>query len=99
LPETVSIEETAVTRSRKVTNATRSVYSKTNRFWNESKQCYERSGSELGFPNELINFLSSRKNGVLAFPIADWREEQGIKTLNDVATCEAHISQLEKAAS
>jgi galactokinase/CTP:molybdopterin cytidylyltransferase MocA len=70
-----------------------------HRFWNESKQCYERSGRELGFPNELINFLSSRKNGVLAFPIADWREEQGIKTLNDVATCEAHISQLEKAAS
>ncbi len=65
-----------------------------HRFWNESKQCYERSGSELGFPNELINFLSSRKNGVLAFPIADWREEQGIKTLNDVSTCETSISEL-----
>ena len=65
-----------------------------DRFWNESKQCYERSGSELGFPNELINFLSSRKNGVLAVPIADWREEQGIKTLNDVSTCETFISEL-----
>ena len=65
-----------------------------HRFWNESKQCYERSGRELGFPNELINFLSSRKNGVLAFPIADWREEQGIKTLNDVATCKKFISEL-----
>jgi galactokinase/CTP:molybdopterin cytidylyltransferase MocA len=65
-----------------------------HRFWNESKQCYERSGRELGFPNELINFLSSRKNGVLAFPIADWREEQGIKTLSDVATCEDFISEL-----
>jgi galactokinase/CTP:molybdopterin cytidylyltransferase MocA len=64
------------------------------RYWNESKQCYERSGRELGFPNELINYLSSRKNGVLAFPIADWREEQGIKTVNDVATCEGYISEL-----
>jgi hypothetical protein len=65
-----------------------------HRFWNESKGCYERSGGELGFPNELINFLSSRKNGVLAFPIADWREEQGIKTLNDVSICERSISEL-----
>ena len=66
-----------------------------HRFWNESKQCYERKGRELGFPNELINFLSSRRNGVLAFPIADWREEQGIKTLNDVFTCETFISELD----
>ncbi len=65
-----------------------------HRFWNESKQCYERTGCELGFPNELINFLSSRKNGVLAFPIADWREEQGIKTLDDVSKCERFISEL-----
>lgn len=65
-----------------------------HRYWNESKQYYERSGRELGFPNELINFLSSRKNGVLAFPIADWREEQGIKTLNDVSICETFISEL-----
>ena len=65
------------------------------RLWNESKQSYERSRGELGFPNELINFLSSRKNGVLAFPIADWREEQGIKTLEDVPTCEDFIAELD----
>jgi hypothetical protein len=65
-----------------------------HRLWNESKQCYERSRGELGFPNELINYLSARKSGVLAFPVADWREEQGIKTLNDVSTCETYISEL-----
>jgi CTP:molybdopterin cytidylyltransferase MocA len=65
-----------------------------HRFWNESKGLYERSRGELGFPNELINFLSARRNGVLAFPIADEREEQGIKTLNDVSACEVFISEL-----
>ena len=32
--------------------------------------------------------------GLLAFPIADEREEQGIKTLNDVSACEVFISEL-----
>ena len=72
-----------------------------DRFWNESMQCYERSRGELGFPNEVISFLSERKNGVLASPIADWREEQGIKTVDDVSTCEGYISELvlERTAS
>ena len=62
--------------------------------WNETDQRYERPSGELGFPNELINYFAARTPGVLACPIADSREEQGIKTLEDVAQCERFISEL-----
>jgi hypothetical protein len=67
-----------------------------HRYWNESTHRYDRSRGELGFPNEVINSLARRKNGVFACPIADWREEQGIKRLEDVSTCERFISELQK---
>jgi bifunctional N-acetylglucosamine-1-phosphate-uridyltransferase/glucosamine-1-phosphate-acetyltransferase GlmU-like protein len=62
--------------------------------WNETDQRYERPGGELGFPNEIINYFAARRPGVLASPIADTREEQGIKNLEDVARCERFISEL-----
>jgi hypothetical protein len=65
-----------------------------NRYWNESTHRYDRSRGELGFPNELINSLARQKNGVFACPIADWREEQGIKRLEDLSICERFISEL-----
>ena len=58
-----------------------------SRYWVESERRYERPGGELGFPNELINYLSKLDAGVLACPIADYREGQGIKSLEDVARC------------
>jgi bifunctional N-acetylglucosamine-1-phosphate-uridyltransferase/glucosamine-1-phosphate-acetyltransferase GlmU-like protein len=64
------------------------------RYWNEKEQRYNRRGAELGFPNELINYFAAQENGVFAAPIADWREEQGIKTLADIARCERFISEL-----
>jgi N-acetylgalactosamine kinase len=67
-----------------------------NRYWNESTHRYERSRGELGFPNELISSLAERKDGVFACPIADWREEQGIKRHEDLSTCERFISELQK---
>jgi len=67
-----------------------------HRFWNQSSERYERSRGELGFPNEVINALAQRNNGVFASPIADWREEQGIKQLADLAVCEQFISELEE---
>ena len=66
------------------------------RFWNQSQGCYERSRGELGFPNEMINNLAQRSNGVFAGPIADWREEQGIKKLADVSTCASFIAELQE---
>jgi len=63
-------------------------------YWNETDQRYERPGGELGFPNELINYFAARTPGVFACPIADSREEQGIKSLGDVAHCERFISEL-----
>lgn len=63
-------------------------------YWRETDQRYERPGGELGFPNELINYFAPRTSGVLACPIADSREEQGIKSLEDVAHCEQFISEL-----
>jgi galactokinase/CTP:molybdopterin cytidylyltransferase MocA len=66
-----------------------------NRYWNKSTHKYDRSGGELGFPNELINSLARRKHGVFACPIADWREEQGIKRLEDLSTCERFISEIQ----
>jgi len=65
------------------------------RHWRESEGRYDRAG-ELGFPNEMINFLAGRESGVLACPFADAREEQGIKTLEDVALCERFISELDE---
>lgn len=63
--------------------------------WKESEDCYDRPAGELGFPNEMIRCLASRPAGVLASPIADWREEKGIKRLEDVALCETYIRELE----
>jgi N-acetylgalactosamine kinase len=68
------------------------------RHWRESEGLYDRTG-ELGFPNEMINFLAGRESGVLACPYADAREEQGIKTLEDVALCERFISELDREES
>lgn len=65
-----------------------------SRYWNESNHNYDRSRGELGFPNEVINALAERQNGVFACAIADWREEQGIKQLADLSACERFISEL-----
>jgi hypothetical protein len=64
-------------------------------YWRESEGRYDRPGNELGFPNEMITYLSGRDRGVLASPIADWRETQGIKELSDLAKCERFINELE----
>ena len=65
------------------------------RYWVEGTSRYNRPSGELGFPNEVINFLGPRKSGVFACPIADPREEQGIKQLADVAKCERFIRELQ----
>ena len=65
------------------------------RFWDQSRRCYDRSRGELGFPNEMINNLAQRVTGVFAGPIADWREEQGIKQLVDVSACASFIAELQ----
>lgn len=57
---------------------------------------YHRPKGELGFPNELVNSLAQRKTGVIACPIADSREEQGIKRLDDIARCETFIKGLDQ---
>ena len=64
--------------------------------WNQSSNSYNRSRGELGFPNEVISTLAQKRNGVLASPIADLREAQGIKCLDDLARCEKFISELER---
>jgi len=64
------------------------------RHWNETGRRYERQRGELGFPNELINYFAAQETGVFACPIADSREEQGIKKLEDIAHCEQFISEL-----
>lgn len=61
--------------------------------WNDRERRYMRSSGELGFPNELINYFA-QKNSVFACPIADPREEQGIKELVDLSRCEKFISEL-----
>ena len=43
------------------------------------------------FLTKLSIALAQRSNGVFASPFADWREEQGIKELADVSTCESFI--------
>jgi bifunctional N-acetylglucosamine-1-phosphate-uridyltransferase/glucosamine-1-phosphate-acetyltransferase GlmU-like protein len=70
-----------------------------SRYWDESTGRYHRSRGELGFPNEVINALASRKYGVFASPFADAREEQGIKHAADVARCETFLAQLNEAES
>lgn len=67
------------------------------RYWDQSSGRYKRARGELGFPNELINYLGPQETGVFACPIADSREEQGIKQLEDVARCEKYIFELEQA--
>jgi hypothetical protein len=66
-------------------------------YWREAEGRYDRPGGELGFPNELIARLSRRERGVLASPLADWREAQGIKRRDDIATCERYISEMTNA--
>ncbi len=62
--------------------------------WLEARGCYDREGGELGFPNEMIRKLASRPAGVVASPLADWREQKGIKTLADVTLCERYMQEL-----
>ena len=66
-----------------------------SRYWNESTRRYNLSRGELGFPNEVITALAQKKSGVFASPIADAREEQGIKRLEDLSRCAGFISELE----
>ena len=63
-------------------------------YWNDSTSRYNRARGELGFPNELINALASRKFGVFASPFADPREEQGIKRLEDLSRCDQFLREL-----
>jgi galactokinase len=65
------------------------------RHWNASEGRYDKPGGELGFPNEVINHLAGRPAGVFACPVADPREGQGIKELDDVARCERIIAELQ----
>jgi hypothetical protein len=67
--------------------------------WRESEGRYGRPGGELGFPNEMVCRLAVSPTGVLASPIADWREEKGIKTLADIEVCETYIRELELCVS
>jgi len=64
------------------------------RYWREAENRYDRPGGELGFPNQLIRSLTESERGVLASPIADRREEQGIKHRDDIARCERFIKDL-----
>lgn len=66
------------------------------KYWIKSERRYDRPGGELGFPNEMINYLSEHPSGVLASPIADGREAQGIKSLDDIARCERFITEMER---
>lgn len=65
-----------------------------SRYWDASTNRYNRARGELGFPNELINALATRRFGVFGSPFADPREEQGIKRLEDVSRCEQFLSEL-----
>lgn len=68
-----------------------------SRYWDESTGRYNRSRGELGFPNEVINALASRKPGVFASPFADAREEQGIKRVEDLSRCQRFQSEMDRA--
>ena len=65
-------------------------------YWDDSQGRYERPGFELGFPNEFVNYLAEAEAGVFACPIADHREEQGIKNFQDITRCEQLIAELEQ---
>jgi hypothetical protein len=65
------------------------------RYWRADESGYDRPGNELGFPNELIPAFAQLEYGVLASPIADWREQQGIKSRADVERCEQFIRELD----
>jgi N-acetylgalactosamine kinase len=65
-------------------------------FWQPGEGCYDRPGGELGFPNEMITHLAGKPRGVLASPIADRREEKGIKSRQDISICERYIRELEE---
>jgi bifunctional N-acetylglucosamine-1-phosphate-uridyltransferase/glucosamine-1-phosphate-acetyltransferase GlmU-like protein len=62
--------------------------------WLEPEQRYDGARGELGFPNEIIPHLARKSTGVLALPIADWREEKGLKVREDIAVCERYLSEL-----
>jgi galactokinase len=64
--------------------------------WHEVEMRYDRPRGELGFPNEMIRRLAGRVGGVFASPIADWREEKGIKTKTDVELCERYLREIDK---
>jgi galactokinase/CTP:molybdopterin cytidylyltransferase MocA len=64
------------------------------RYRDKTEGRYLRNRGELGFPNELVNYFATQAHGVLASPIADSREEQGIKKVSDIATCEQFIAEL-----
>ena len=67
--------------------------------WNEDRCQYDRDSGELGFPNELITEFAQSQHGVFASPFADWREEQGIKQLDDLSRCEQFIQELQREGS
>jgi bifunctional N-acetylglucosamine-1-phosphate-uridyltransferase/glucosamine-1-phosphate-acetyltransferase GlmU-like protein len=62
--------------------------------WVESEQRYDGARGELGFPNEIIPHLAKGACGVLALPISDWREEKGLKVLEDIAHCERFLEEV-----
>jgi galactokinase/CTP:molybdopterin cytidylyltransferase MocA len=64
-------------------------------YWDVSKGRYKLPSYEMGFPNQLINYLVESDAGVFACPIADAREEQGIKNFQDIDRCEQFISELQ----
>jgi bifunctional N-acetylglucosamine-1-phosphate-uridyltransferase/glucosamine-1-phosphate-acetyltransferase GlmU-like protein len=64
------------------------------RYWRADESRYDRPGNELGFPNEMITAFARLEGGVLASPIADWREQQGIKSRADIERCEQYIREL-----
>ncbi|MBM3804640.1 MAG: hypothetical protein FJW26_20280 [Acidimicrobiia bacterium] len=68
-------------------------------YWNSYQSCYNRPGGELGFPNEMVTLLAQRACGVFCSPIADWRETQGIKSLEDLIRCEQFLSELKNVDS
>lgn len=54
---------------------------------------YDRIKGELGFPNEMIRKIG-KKGLVVSIPICDFREQKGIKVLDDVKIVERYIEEL-----
>ena len=67
--------------------------------WKSEEGHYDRPGGELGFPNELVTALARKACGVFSTPLADWREAQGIKNLEDLGRCEQYLSELQDKES